>query len=158
MKRVRRPGHSAASTTDQSQPSKMESDSTDFRDLPVWYEARRLTLAAYQFTARRIEQAGTTPLGTEIQDTCVTVLSAIQHLTDTRWAGSNPHKTASAALRKLATLLGRAYADGLIGTFELALVMRALSNVNDSLTSTGSGEVLCAMLTKPGLAVPFLQN
>lgn len=130
----------------------------DFHELPIWYEARRLTVAAYQFTARRIEQAGVTPLGAEIQGTCVTILSAIQHLADPGQGGKNLHAATSAALRKLAGLLGRAYAEGLIGTFELALVLRALASVNASLSTDGPGEIPCAMLAHPGLAIPLLPN
>ncbi len=130
----------------------------DFRNLPVWLEARRLTLAAFQFTTRRIERDGASALGREIQNTCVVILSAIQHLTEPGPAKSNPRKIASEALRRLTTLLGRAYAEGLISTFELALVMRELTSVNEFLAGLGPSELCCTLPSARAAAIWIAEN
>ncbi len=60
------------------------------------------------------------------------------------------------ALRRLGVLLGRAHAEGLLGTFELALVMRELTLVNNFLTAKRAGEARCAMPGDYTLAVPLM--
>ena len=119
--------------------------SEDFRGLPLWNAARRLTVAALQFTSRRTGKEDAPGAAAEIQDTCVNILSALQRLQEPGLGRKTARAAARAGIRKLGHLLVQAHRLGLIGTFELALLVREVSAVRDSLDTPGSSEICCVV-------------
>ena len=115
-----------------------------FRKLPVWNDARRLTLAAYQFMTDEGRQPQQAATAAEVRGACVELLATIQRLGEASKASREALDTAGGTVRRLTRLLDQAHRQGLIGTLELVLMMREAAAVNSALTldtflTAGSG-------------------
>ena len=108
----------------------------DFRELEVWSNARRLTLAAFELTRVRARRESTSKLTAEIQHSCIEMLSYIQRFGETTNLDSRTAAVKTAS--KIGLLFAEARTVGLIGTFELALIMREVTAVKESLKEVGS--------------------
>ena len=100
----------------------------DYHSLSVWNEARSLTAAVYQLTGETSRRRRAPRLTNEIQQACVSVLSNLQRLEET-----GARSLAESTAKKLGHLLAEAHARGLIGTYDVNLMIRGVQSLAESL-------------------------
>jgi hypothetical protein len=105
----------------------------DYHELPAWNEARSLTLAAYQLSEQTSEDRAEKITG-DIQRACISILTALQH-TDNDGIRRETYMHLESTANQLGTLLSEAHTKGIIGTHDLAMMMRDVQGIKESLTN-----------------------
>jgi hypothetical protein len=103
----------------------------DYHSLPLWNQARSLTAAVYQVTDKTSRTDRVQRLAGEIQRACVFVLASIQRLGET-WEHCSRVQAEDSASR-LGPLLAEAHAQGMIGTYDVNLMIREAQSIRESL-------------------------